>query len=133
MDSRALLQAQAQAHELRGSHLESVRSGFLTPEEIIELATQPGYEALRKIRLAKLLTAVQGYGEVTASKLLKELVHASKATDVHHGTTTVAWLIDRRACGRRLVIWANLRRPHQSPWPGFPYTPKPTRKVDRQA
>lgn len=130
MDVSAMLRAQAEAREMRGVHLTSIREGFLAPEEVIDLACRDGYEPLRKIKLMNLLMAMQGFGEVSASRLLNNLISASGQTSVCPSETTVAWLIDRRACGRRLVIWANLRRPHESPWPGFPFTPKTTRKVE---
>lgn len=119
-----LTEARAAAQAMRGEWLAAVREGFTTPAEVIAKAADPGFEPLRAIRLTSLLTAQQGCGEVSAGRIVRILL-AVVGVDMKPNRVTVSWLIDRRACGRRLVAFANVvLKDSGPPWEGFPSTPR---------
>lgn len=120
-----LAEARAAAHALRGEWLAAVREGLITPEDVIARSQEPELRALRTIRLSTLLAAA-GLSSAQAGRLLTTLTAVTGTPATTRNRLTVAWLTDQRSGGRRLITYANLRRPMETPWPGFPYTPKPT-------
>lgn len=123
-DTRELVQARLAADKVRGEYLTLINQGLMTPAEVIWWATQPGKEPLRALTVKRLMGAIPGNGQVTVTRFTRELADVA-GSHTPPSRLTVAWLIDRRAGGRRLIAFANLVAAHHKPWPGFPHAPKP--------
>lgn len=123
-DVQHLVQARLAADSVRGEYLTLVAQGLMPPAEVIWWATQPGKDPLRALTVKRLMSAIPGNGERTVTRFTRELADIA-GSSTPPSRLTIAWLVDRRAGGRRLIAFANLIAEHRTPWPGFPYAPKP--------
>lgn len=121
--------ALATARRYRAEWLISVAEGLLTPLDVITRAATEEGKPLRKISLRQLLLAQPGHGDKRASDALEALAARCElpaGTDLND--LTIAWLLDPRAAGKRVLSWLDVHHPKTQPWPGFPYAPKTSRQ-----
>ncbi|MBC9927337.1 hypothetical protein [Leucobacter sp. cx-169] len=119
-----LTAARAVANRTRGDWLISLSEGLASVADLIAYAAGPDGAPLRAITIRRLMATQHGWGERRRKQLVRELALVCP-TSMSASRLSVGWLIDSRACGRRLVAFSNLIKPHGPPWPGFPLTHKP--------
>jgi hypothetical protein len=106
------------------------------------VVAEPGHEHLLPMSVLTFLRNAPGWGDRKARRLMASLI--AMLSDADHdplaprkGKTrapqarrkpTLAWLIDSRAQGRRVLDWLSLTQPRQPPWPGWPIAPDPHRR-----
>lgn len=112
----------------RAEHLMAVTDGMLSIADVVEAACQPGNKALLRITLHQLLLSQPGWGEVRTSATLQRLLTllGLRLDPARTRRLPVAWLVDPRAAGTRLLAWLDATNPQMAaPWPGYPFTPPP--------
>lgn len=114
--------AKREAERMRAEWLYSVQVGVLTVPDLIQAATSESGRPLRRITLNQLLEA-QGWGRARNQRALDHIRNLLGTTSDRR--LNVAWLVDARADGRRLQVWADALKERVPPWTGFPYTPCP--------
>ena len=121
--------ARASANLVRADHLVLVAQGLLTPHDVVAAAAQPGGRPVLRITLDQLLRAQVGWGQARSHAALTRLLTfcGIDPTPARLRSVEVAWLIDPRAAGQRLVAWIDVLRDDRqlAPWPGFPYVGAP--------
>lgn len=121
--------ARAAARHLRASALVHIAEGRRTVHDIIQLAATENGRPLLRITVNQLLLAQPGVGDESVRRVLNHITNVTGAADVPIRRITVAWLLDARAGGRRFMAFCDaLGDNTQTPWPGFPFTPRPARR-----
>ena len=122
-----LRQFVAEAHRFRAEHRIAVAEGILTVHDLVEVALEPRGKPLRRISLVDLLTERPGCGPGRARDALGRLAAAlgSKAASAR---TTIAWLIDSRVNGTRILAWLDAVETADLLPEGFPFS-----DIDRRA
>lgn len=114
--------ARHQADLVRGSWLLRLTQGQATATEVITAAAGPGGAPLMRLRLRSLLMAQPGWGEDRSEHLVSQVIRVSGAQLRPGFQATVAWLLDRRAGGRRFAAWLDaLQVKDGLPCAGFPF------------
>lgn len=114
----------------RAEYLMSVTDGMLGVNDVVEAAAQPGNKPLLRITLHQLLLSQPGWGEVRAGVTLDRLLTllGLRLDTAGLRRLPLAWLLDPRAAGTRLLAWLDVVTPGMAaPWPGYPFTPAPSR------
>lgn len=112
------------ARSMRARHLLRVTLGEQKVLDLMEAARSADGVPLRQIKLRQLVLAQPGVGHQKAGAFLSAVAAIlEERADI--GSQTVGWLIDPRAGGRRLLCWLDASARHDTPWPGFPFTPDP--------
>jgi hypothetical protein len=116
--------ARVSANRVRAEYLQSVVHGLLTVHDVLRAAAEPAGRPLLRISLVQLLAAQPGWGDVRVGGTVERLVRATSrtATPVRPDRLDVAWLLDPRADGTRLVAFLDLTVDRPA-LPGFPYVP----------
>ena len=122
---------QRSAASLRAEHTQSVALGLLTVHDVVEAAGRPGGRPLLRITLNQLLLAQPGWGTARTRTVLDRLrLMTETNTKAKAGRLDIAWLVDPRARGTRLVAFLDVTcQPAGAPWPGFPFRPAPAGAV----
>lgn len=119
LDSGQASEALARARRERGEALLAVSQGRLTPEDVISRAVSSGpRNPLLKLTLTQLLLAQP---RVTPKQVRPIIDHLSEVLSEPAESMTLAWLVDRRAHGRRYQAWVDVQKPKEALWPGFPW------------
>ncbi|WIB65455.1 hypothetical protein [Curtobacterium sp. MCBD17_040] len=119
--------ARAAARHLRATALMHVATGRASVHDVIRLACKPNGKPLLRITLKQLLLAQPGVGDETVARITRHVLHLT-GSDVAPRKFTIAWLLDARAGGRRFMAFCDaLGNNSATPWPGFPFTPRPAR------
>ena len=96
--------------------------------DVINLACTPNGRPLLRITVKQLLLAQPGVGDESVRRVIDKVIAVTGAHDVPVRRITLAWLLDTRAGGRRFMAFCDaLGDNAATPWPGFPFTPRPTR------
>lgn len=102
-------------------------------EVILAACTQQG-RPLTRITLRQLLLAQPGWGPDRTSKALEQMLTTLGQPEVNQRKLTIAWLLDKRAGGRRFMAFCDALYPRASaPWPGFPFAAKQHNNPDTRA
>lgn len=112
----------------RSRHLIAITEGDLTALDVVGAACAEEGKPLRRISLRQLLLAQPRVGEQRARRHLS-VVAAILGTNEDLGTKSIAWLIDPRSGGRRLLAWLDAQQPRHELWPGFPFAPEPAARL----
>jgi len=119
---------QRSAASLRAEHTQSVAMGLLTIHDVIEAAGRPGGRPLLRISINQLLLAQPGWGTARTRTVLDRLrlMTETRSAKEKVARLDIAWLVDPRARGTRLVAFLDVTcQPTGAPWPGFPFRPAP--------
>lgn len=125
-------EAKKLAQRKRAEWLLSLSAGYITATDLITAACTDDNQALLRLTLRQVLMNQPGWGEVRVNRVLGRLrrVLGDSTTDTRR--MTVAWLVDSRAGGKRVQVWADALDNRSSlPWPGFPYAPRPEKGAYR--
>ena len=124
----SLHRASIAAARMRSEWMMSIHDGVLTSMDLISEAAAPHGRPLRRIRLLQLLAAAPQGGLSKAGKSLNLLRLRLGDTTTAQKTMTVGWLIDARSTGVRFKAWLDAIESSrtQPPWPGYPFTLRPT-------
>lgn len=114
--------AKREAQRMRSEWLFSIHVGVLSVPDLIQAATSESGRPLRRVTLSQLLEA-QGWGRARIERALDHI--RSQLGIASDRRLNVAWLIDARADGRRLHVWADALQKRVAPWTGFPFAPCP--------
>ena len=117
--------AAAEARRLRAETLAGLAVGRLNSEEVLDRAAERTDHPLRRLKLMDVLSAPNGVGLVTATRLLDRVRRVLGEPDLPFKAMTISWLLDRRSGGRRYLAWLEATTRGAAPWPGWPYTPSP--------
>ncbi len=121
-------QAKKQAARTRAEWILSLHLGYVTATDLIEAACTDEFKPLLRLTLRQVLSNQPGWGVARAQRVLGHLRSVLGLTGTNTRRLTVAWLVDSRAGGRRVLAWADcLDNKSNPPWPGFPYAPEPAR------
>jgi hypothetical protein len=124
------LQAQRDAYVARRETLADLAAGRITIHDVIRLAGKPAGKPLRKITLRKLLTTRPGGTGTAADETLLKVAFLLDLDPKKLAQPTVAWLLHFNTGGRRTAAWLHSTFADNSPWDGFPYTPRPSNPKD---
>jgi len=120
--------ARAAARHVRAAALIHVAEGRTGVHDVIRLACTPNGRPLLRITVKQLLLAQPGVGDETVSRAIRHLLAVTGAGDTPVRRITLAWMLDARAGGRRFMAFCDaLGDNSTTPWPGFPFTPRPAR------
>jgi hypothetical protein len=121
--------ARTVANKKRAQQLIAITEEQLTVHDVIRSAATEVDRSLLRITLRQLLLAQPGWGEQKTTGALKKLASIIGQPAPPLRKLTIAWLLDPRAGGRRFMAFCDTFSTKTSPpWPGFPFTPKPTTK-----
>lgn len=98
-----------------------VMDGTLTVHDVIAEACRPGGKPLRTLQLKNLLMDRPQWGPRRARDVLQRLAAALGAGPLPP-RTTVAWLIDNRVNGARILAWLDAVETTELLPDGFPFT-----------
>lgn len=121
--------ARAQALATRSAALLDVGAGRATIWSVLRAArtNQP----LMRIRLRQLLLAQEGWTPKRTNDVLRRTIRTAASTEAEREALvaemkqlTVAWLLDQRSRGRRLLAFLDALA-DVPVWRGFPFTPAP--------
>lgn len=118
----------AAARRTRAEMLFAVADGLFSVADVIESSAEPGNEAILRLRLVALLSAQPEVSTATAHTIVRRMLAAlGEPASTRRLDLTVAWLVDPRASGRRVLAFNDAlhRTGRTAPWPGFPYAPAP--------
>ena len=125
-------EAKKHANRHRAEWLLSLSAGYITATDLITAACTEGNKPLLRITLRQLLMNQPGWGEVRVNRVLRRLRMVLGETGSDSRRLSVAWLVDSRAGGKRVQVWADaLDNRSDLPWPGFPYAPQPEKGASR--
>lgn len=120
--------ARAVAERRRSAALIEVASGEASVADVITAAATEAGRPLLRITLRQLLLAQPGWGTERTAKVLSQTLTVLESQNVPMRRLTIAWLLDPRAGGRRLMAFCDsLSTRTEPPWVGFPFMPKPQR------
>ena len=122
--SKTLLAA-ARARESRAHFLAEVLGGGLATVDSPWVACQSGDRRLLRVRLRQLLATAPHWDTGRTDAALGHIAAVTGSPGPELNTAPLAWLVDSRAAGRRMVAWLDAFRPRNAPWPGFPFAPLP--------
>lgn len=119
-------EAKREANRKRTEWLLSLSAGYVTPADLIKAACTEENRALLRLTLRQVLVNQPGWGDVRATRVLSRLRRVLGEEQKDSRRMTVAWLVDSRAGGKRIQVWADALDNRSSlPWPGFPHAPQP--------
>lgn len=119
-------EARAKARFVRAARLYSLANGSTTVVETIAAATDDAGRPLLRLTLRQLLLAQKGWGEQRTAHVIGRTLSVIGAPETPTRKLTVAWLIDPRSGGRRIMAFCDaLSAKDGPPWPGFPFAPHP--------
>lgn len=131
VDHATATRASVAANRMRAEYLQSVAAGMLTVNDVVTAACEDGHRPLLRISLDQLLRARPGWGQARSHAALTRIVtfcgqHPTKDT---LRRLDLAWLLDPRAAGARLLAFLDALSPESpaNPLAGFPYGVRPTR------
>ena len=110
----------AEAHRFRAEHRIAVADGLLTVHDVVEIAREPRGKPLLRITRSELLTERRGCGPRRAREALQRLPMILDLEAVP-ARTTIAWLIDSRVNGARLLAWLDAVETTELLPEGFPF------------
>lgn len=120
--------ARAAARHVRASALIRVAEGRASVHDVIQMACTERGKSLLRITVKQLLLAQPGVGDETVARVIRHITDVTDTADVPARRITLAWLLDSRAGGRRFMAFCDaLGDNTATPWPGFPFTPRPAR------
>ncbi len=111
------------ADEYRARILSQVSLGELDAAGVVLAASEDSQQArwISRIRLVKLLAAIPRWNKPRARAALNVAFPKVDADQLN-----IAWLLDGRTKGRRVIGFAGLLTARgDGPWPGFPFTDPP--------
>lgn len=111
--------ALSQARRYRAEHLVAVAEGLLSPLDVITQAGTENGRPLRRITLRQLLLSQPGWGQRRTDRFLSALAARLGVTSPVE-EPTIAWLIDPRAGGRRMLVWLDVTQKKNTVWRGAP-------------
>jgi hypothetical protein len=118
----------------RGAALVAVAGGESTVRDVILAACTEDGKPLTRVTLRQLLMAQPGWGPDRAAKALEHTLTTLGNPEVNQRKLTIAWLLDKRAGGRRFMAFCDALYPRASaPWPGFPFAARPNTTADTRA
>lgn len=135
IDMSRLVEERRAANAMRGELLQLIAEDALTPWEALVAAATSGERALMRLTLEQLITASNGVGQARARQMVHQVLSILGTTEagVAGGRVTLAYLLDEKASGRRLLAVLDAFISHGlinacedlTTWPGFPFTPVP--------
>lgn len=119
------------ARRIRAEWLLKLQQGETDLPGLLRQACEPGFHALLRLPLTRVIAEQPGYSTAKAVRILgrvQELLGADPLTRPEAVRLKVQWLVDGRSGGRRLMAFCDATRTKEGrPWPGFPYSPGPER------
>lgn len=116
-----LNRARATAARFRAEWLHLVHDRMVTPGDVLAEAARPEAKPLLKLSARQLLLAQPGWGRARADAVIERIITVSQAK-IESRQTTIGWLLDPRAGGRRFAAWLDAFEDREVlPEPGFPY------------
>lgn len=124
-DPLAAQAARRGANRRRAEHLSLVATGLLSVHDVVASACAPEGAPLLRISLRQLLGAQPDWGKTRVNAAMARMATLLGEDDASR-ERTVAWLVDPRVRGARLLAFADATTSDIGPpWPGFPFTPPP--------
>lgn len=140
IDMSLLVSQRRIANAARGELLQLIADGTLTPWEAIVAAAASGEKPLMRLRLAQIITAQPGVGQVRARRIVEQVMQILDTTEAQTATghATLAFVLDEQARGRRLlavldafIAYGLIQQAEDlTVWPGFPFTAAPVDPED---
>lgn len=123
-------EAKARNSAMRATWRLRAANGETDLGTVLEAAAAPGGVALRKVAVADLIGDLYGFGPARSRRIVDKVADVSGARRTRRAD--LGWLLDTRACGRRVLALADELTPLRPmrPWPGFPWAPAPGEKED---
>jgi hypothetical protein len=109
------------AAKLRAEWLVSLDAELVSVSDLLLHACTLEGRPLLRLPLRQVLLSQPDLGVARAGKILAR-IQDLLGLEMPVRKMTVAWLLDRRAGGRRFMAWLDATQKSRSePWPGFPY------------
>ena len=119
------LAAAARARKSRSHFLAEVLGGGISTVDAPWVACLSRDRGLLRVRLRQLLATAPHWDTGRTNAALGHIAAVTGTPGPEVSTVPLAWLVDQRAAGRRMLAWLDAFRPRTHPWPGFPYAPLP--------
>ena len=121
-------EARANANLTRARLLFSIAetSNEINAVDALRAAIGPEGKPILRISIRDILLAQPGWGEERTARTLRHILEALQIPEPKARKMTIAWLLDRRAGGRRFMAFADALRTKDLPWTGFPHTARPS-------
>ncbi len=117
------------ARRIRAEWLLKLQQGETDLPGLLRQACQPGFHALLRLPLTRVIAEQPGYSTAKAVRILgrvQELLGAEPLTRPEAVRLKVQWLVDGRSGGRRLMAFCDATRTKEGrPWPGVSLQPGP--------
>lgn len=126
-DATTAASARRAANRRRSEFLASVALGYLSVHDVVASACTADGGPLLRVSLTQLLGAQPHWGRSRVRGAVQRLLTLLGEPDTDPATLNVAWLVDPRVKGARLIAFADATSPAgpTQPWPGFPMSPAP--------
>lgn len=123
-------EARERARRLRAKWRLALSSGSASLAQFLEVASTPGGRPLRSVLVVDVLSDAYGMGAARSRRIVEKVVDVSGARIPKR--LDVAWLLDSRSAGRRVLALCDEMTPLRGgrPWEGFPWAPQPHDKED---
>lgn len=113
--------ALSQARRARAEHLLAYAQGLISASDLISAACTREGRSLRRITLKQFLLARPGVGATRTKEHLSRFAERLGIDADGLGAKPLAWLIDPRSGGRRILAWLDVSHERRSPVAGFPF------------
>lgn len=117
--------AAARARQSRSHFLAEVLDGGVATVQAPWVACENRDRRLLRVRLRQLLATAPHWDAARTRAVLAHVAVVVGARGAEVGAAPLAWLVDPRSAGRRMLAWLDAFRPRTQPWPGFPFAPLP--------
>ena len=117
--------AAARARESRSHFLAEVLAGGVPAVQTPWVACENNDRKLLRLRLRQLLATAPHWDSGRTNAVLGHMAAVVGTNGAEVNAAPLAWLVDPRAAGRRMLAWLDAFRPRTQPWPGFPFAPLP--------
>ncbi|GAA3635178.1 hypothetical protein GCM10022236_42230 [Microlunatus ginsengisoli] len=123
--SEQLTAAADRAREGRARFLLAVLDGSQSLAEVPWTACAGDDRRLLRVRLRQLVTTAPLWDARRSNAALGHVAMLAGAAFAEVRDAQLAWLVDPRSSGRRILAWLDAFRPRSRPWHGFPFAPVP--------